>query len=246
MNERLMQEMELKMLTDMDRICREHGLSYSLAYGSVLGAVRHKGFIPWDLDIDIMVGIAEYETFCRVLREQLPPEYVLYSYRTDPAYEFLFSRIGLLHGRHDDLYLDIFPMVGWPGSPTLQRVFAKLAYGIYRGYFLKKIDAKVNYSHDPRKRRIATVAKCLLALVPPRLFSFLYEKLQLAFPLEKSVYVYNFCGIYGTKEIMPKGYLTDLMELEFEGQLFPVPRDWDSYLTHIYGDYMTPRKTNYI
>lgn len=233
------------MLSELDRICRENDLHYSLAYGTVLGAVRHKGFIPWDLDIDIMVNIEQYQEFCRVLRENLSDSYVVYSYESEPGYEFLFARLGLKKIRYDELYLDIFPMVGLPRSSLGEWIYSKLAYLIFRGYFVKRIDQH-RYLGEPRKRRLALLAKLAISPLPAKFFTWCYERLQKAFPVDTARQIYNFCGIYRKKEIMPKGYLLDLTEMESEGHFFPVPKDWDGYLRHIYGDYMTPRKTNYV
>lgn len=239
------QTVELELLIELDRICRENGLRYSLAYGTVLGAVRHKGFIPWDLDIDIMVNIEHYQEFCRVLRENLSESFAVYSYETEPGYEFLFARLGYQARRYDEFYLDIFPMVGLPKSSLGRWIYSRVAYLIFRGYFIKRIE-RGHYAKEPRKRWVALLAKLAVFPLPARFFVWCYEGLQRAFPVETARQIYNFCGIYRTKEIMPKGYLLDLTELEFEGRSFPVPKDWDGYLRHIYGDYMTPRKTNYV
>jgi lipopolysaccharide cholinephosphotransferase len=246
MNETMIQKAELEMLVEMDQVCREYNLTYSLAYGTVLGAVRHKGFIPWDLDIDIMVDIDSYQHFCDVLQSKLSERYAIYSYRTRPGYEFLFSRLGRSDRRHDELYIDIFPMVGLPKSPSGRKLYSKLAYFIFRGYFLKKVDARANYKEEPAKRRIALLAKVVLFAIPPILLIRCYERLQKTFPINGSMYIYNFCGLYKHKEIMLKSFLVDRVTMDFEGHLFPVPKEWDRYLTHIYGDYMTPRKTNYV
>jgi len=240
------QKMELDMLIDMDKICRENNLTYSLAFGTVLGAVRHKGFIPWDDDIDIMVDIDNYKRFCKVLRDKLPDKYFIYSYETNSKYEYLFSRIGLLNSTHLNLFIDIFSMVGTPRSIFGRKLFSKAAYLIYRCYFVKKVNVNNKYKNKPNKKNKALFFKIILLIFPSKLFLWLYEKLSKAYPTDKSNYLYNFCGLYKYKEIIPKSYLYDLTYMEFENCPFPVPKEWDQYLKHMYGDYLIPKMSNYV
>ena len=245
-SEKEIQDMELEMLMDMDRVCRKNHMKYSLAFGTVLGAVRHKGFIPWDLDADIMVDIDSYRHFCDVLQNGLPDKYLVYSYWNLPQYEYLLARVGLKDQGHRDIHVDIFPMVGTPKTDAGRKLYARTAYLLFRFYFLKKIKAGENYRDEPRKRRIARILRVILFPFPAGLFLRISERLQRAFPVVGSEYLYNFCGLYKYKEIIPSAYYLDLTDLEFEGYRLPVPVNWDGYLTQMYGDYMTPRKTNYV
>lgn len=236
------QKIELEMMKAIHRICTKHRLPYSLAFGSVLGAVRHQGFIPWDDDIDLMVGIHVYDRFCRILQERLPFPYRLYSRDTTPGYEFLFARVGLEEVSHKDVYIDLFPMVGVPASPLGRRCFVWLAYLVYRGYFFKHIDPAVNYETQPAKRRLAWAARMLLRPFPSSVFTRLYSFLQRRYPISRATHLTNFCGIYGMREVIPSAWLWQSIPLEFEGLLLPVPLDYDGYLTQMYGDYRTPKR----
>lgn len=236
------QKIELEMMKEIHRICLTHHLPYSLAFGSVLGAVRHQGFIPWDDDIDLMVGIDVYDRFCRILQERLPSPYRLYSRDTTPGYEFLFARVGLEEVSHKEVYIDLFPMVGLPASRLGRRCFVRLAHLVYRSYFLKQIDPAVNYETQPAKRRLARFAKALLLPFPASVFTGLYMRLQKRYPLSEATHLSNFCGIYGKREIIPSAWLSELTRLEFEGLLLPVPLDHDGYLTQMYGEYRTPKR----
>lgn len=245
-NKNNIQHIELEILIEMDKVCRENGLTYSLAYGTVLGAARHKGFIPWDDDIDIMVDIDSYQYFCKAMQYKLPNKYFIYSYKTSPNYEYLFNRIGLRDVKHNQIHIDIFPMVGLPQSKYGRRIFSKVAYLTFRCYFVKMVDVRNNYKNEPAKRRISLLSKVVLFMFPQSLFIWIYEKLQKAFPISESEYLYNFCGLYKYKEIISKSYLSNLVYMDFEEQQFPVPENWHQYLVHMYGDYMTPKKSNYV
>lgn len=236
------QKVELEMLVEVDRLCRQNDLKYYLAYGTALGAVRHKGFIPWDSDIDIVVDIDNYKRFCEVMENRLVDKYCIYSYETDPKYEELFARIALKYERHHKIHIDVFPMVGAPVTRSGRKLFSVIAYLIYRCYFVKKVDVNINYKNRPRKRKLALILKKLLFPLPSEFFIWLYEKLSKTFPFSKSDYIINFCGSYRYKEIIPKSYLGEPVYMEFEGHKLPVPQEWDKYLTQLYGNYLVPRR----
>lgn len=241
-----MQEAELQMLIEVDKICRENGLAYYLAYGTALGAVRHKGFIPWDSDLDIAVDTDSYAKFCQAINDNISGKYCVYSIETDRNYEELFARIGLKNNPYHEIHLDIFPLAGAPKTAFLKKLFARLAYINYRCFFVKRVNVNVNFKKRPGKKRQAILAKLVLSLIPAGFFVWVYKTLSKAYPLEQADTLCNICGAYGYKELFPKTFFGEPEYLEFEGHKFPVPKEWDKYLSHIYGDYLTPRKINYV
>ena len=84
MNE--LQQVQLSILQEMDRVCRKNGIRYFLFSGTLLGAVRHKGFIPWDDDIDVVLLRDEYERFIHLPQEEFGPSYFLQTNGSDPEY----------------------------------------------------------------------------------------------------------------------------------------------------------------
>src|SRR5690554_4492300 len=88
----IQQEKMYLMLKEIDKISKEFDLLYYLSYGTLLGAIRHEGYIPWDCDTDIIVSVKDYEKFCSSLSKHLPSEYKLFSWELDPDYTELFSR----------------------------------------------------------------------------------------------------------------------------------------------------------
>lgn len=239
-------KIELEMIKEVDRICQEHKIRYYLAYGTVLGAVRHKGFIPWDTDIDIMVEADLYDEFCQTLIRNLSPKYKLNSIHTSIKYEELFARVGLNDCTHHQIHIDIFPLAGAPERKILKKIFSKIAYINYRSFFVKQVDINFNYIDRPKKKLAAGICKVLLLPIPSKVFKKIYKLLSKKYDINKSTMVCNICGSYGGKEFIPKEYLGNPVYLQFEDYALPVPEQWDKYLTHFYGDYMTPKKENYV
>ena len=96
------QKLELIILQEIDRICVKHNITYCLAYGSLIGAVRHQGFIPWDDDIDLFMSYEEYEHFLKVCPDELDDKFVLHCQKTDSNYPLAMTKIRL----KDTLFLE--------------------------------------------------------------------------------------------------------------------------------------------
>jgi lipopolysaccharide cholinephosphotransferase len=237
------QIIELDMLKEMDRICKKNNLIYYLAYGTALGAVRHKGFIPWDDDIDIIVDIDSYKKFCDTIHNEISDKYVLSSMDWDSSYDLLMAKIGLKNQSHHSINLDIFPIVGVPRSKVGRIFFSNVCRIIHLTYFYKKVNIDTYYKKGERKRTLALIKKLLFISIPASLIKLIFYKLSKLYPIDKSDTIFSICGCYRYKELIPKQYLGEPVLMEFEGIALPVPRQWDAYLTHLYGDYMTPLKT---
>lgn len=132
---RRMQLIQTELLAEVDRICQKHGIHYSVEGGTLLGAIRHGGFIPWDDDVDIAMLRPEYNKFCRVCKDELDSDnYFFQTHETDTEYRWgyakvlkngtSFIRYGQEHMKmRRGVYVEIFPMDGIPKNPFAVKMF---------------------------------------------------------------------------------------------------------------------------
>ena len=239
-------KIELELLKDFDTVCRECGYRYSLGGGSLLGAIRHKGFIPWDDDVDVMMPRKDYEDFLSHCRTTKRP-YRVISYKSNDSYLNLFAKLEakntvLDNGSKNDCYgvnIDIFPLDGLGDSPKE----AKRNFNSTR--FLREL---LNASKWKRYEKSRTHA---IYYEPIRFFFFIIsrfvkprkiirkidEKMKNK-DFDRSGWAGCICGSYRNREIVPRQDFSEYIELEFEGYMFKVIKNYDRYLTQHYGDYM--------
>lgn len=239
-----LKSVELEMLKFIDKVCKKEGLRYFLCGGTLLGAVRHQGFIPWDDDIDIFMPRPDYEKLIELTKDS--KEYRLLS-EVDDGYYYNFGKLvdkrTLLVEQQVNpidgmgIYIDIFPVDGMPETPTeCDTHFREL----------DKIRNKINgFSQEKpilRKNLIAYLNSWNLYIGNKKRNlskeQSEYKVLALQYAYDDSSNVYATGGSYKKKDIFPKEWLSDGTELEFEGKKFCAPSQYDKYLKQLYGDYM--------
>lgn len=235
-----MQNVQLSILDELKRVCLENGLSYALAFGTCLGAIRHKGFIPWDDDIDVYMPITDFNKLIK-LQNKFQKRYFLQTNETDPEYGLMIGRLrdsettliekgescrNINHG----VFIDIYPVFNCPGSKIKQKFLVAsslllrlMLYGATpknRG-FVMKVGAGVVLKLCPKvfQKKVVDVLKRLLLNQPESNYksSFYGDEVNIR---------------YKTETLFPFTYV------DFQGRREPVPNNYDVYLKQTYGDYM--------
>ena len=248
---RKMQLTELDMLVEFDRICRLHNINYVLFGGSLLGAVRHKGYIPWDDDADIGMLREDYNRFKDISGELNPKICYFQDHDTDPEYRWGYGklrrtgtkyiRVGQEHLKcRTGIFVDVFPMDDIPLQVPWQ-ILQDIHCCILR---------KITYSEVGKftRKGFIRIWYWLLSFIP---MSFVYSQLRWYEKKSKSsspnkvrCLMFKATGMLyqknpiSTRYGMPKSWFTDRKEYDFEGDKFYSSRDYDTVLKYIYGDYM--------
>lgn len=248
----------LAIYKEVARICDRHGLRYYATDGTALGAVRHKGFIPWDDDFDISMPRPDYEKFKRVANSELPPNLKFWDYKDIDDFHLLFGKVQetrkevveelegkVGHQLSNGVYIDIFPIDGYPTS-RLRGLFSRI-----RGFVYYQIGA---YKFRLFKDRSAK-GKCMhpvgwfLSLFAPsvREYSDLlirYEKMLNEVPFEQSEWTGRTCSsltVFRRAPLSKKAWGSPTPS-EFEDTTIMIPEDCDAHLKNEYykWDYMVP------
>ena len=249
---KLLQEIELENLRMLMEICEKNHLRYYLIGGSLLGAMRHKGFIPWDDDIDVGLPRPDYNRFVQIAKDYLPAHMDIKTMTSDPNYKCYFTRlinnkkkIYWDHGQYTaviGVWMDVFPLDGLPENPLLRKlqVFrVKLNKALYK---FTQIDyVTTNRTNRPLSERVlirfAQLTHIGRLMDADKRLKKLDQALQ-RYDYDASAYAWNFSGCYGKREIVPHIQLGGSRTAEFEGMQVSIPEAAEDYLTSIYGDYM--------
>ncbi|MBQ7485132.1 MAG: LicD family protein [Oscillospiraceae bacterium] len=243
------QKAEWNILKAFHEYCQARGLRYALSFGTLLGAVRHGGFIPWDNDIDVMMPRSDFEQFLACTKAE-PVADTLYvqHYTLDPRYHYICARVcdanthvHVPYIRQQPsrlgVWIDIFPVDGvGEGSPRfpLQQALLKWHWMLFRA------DVYGSTEKNSRTRLNYLIKKAALVLFPNRNHAQNYavDRICKWFPFEEAENVAFLFGEEGICKI-PRRDFDELIKLPFGDGEFYCPPHYDQFLTQSYGDYMT-------
>lgn len=253
----------LDMLKKLVQLFDENNIQYYMIGGTLLGAIRHKGYIPWDDDIDLAIPRSDYDRFLSIAQNILPDTMTLRTYDDDSYHHYYFARIvdtrykilrqGSLKEREEELWIDLFPLDGLPRNAFVRAIHKARLLRLKLSYHLATFD-KVNLLRPNRPLYQRMIIKFYMwwpfkSRKGYKAILDKIDKLLKKVPLEKSDYYMEFMGSSipfretCTKEQYGKGKY-----YEFEDTRFLGPDDAEYYLKHVYGDYMAlppKEKRNY-
>lgn len=250
---RKLQLIELDILKKTKKILDDNNFRYYMLGGTLLGAIRHKGFIPWDDDIDIGLPRSDYEKFLELAKNELKYPYELQISKNSNG-RYYYARIvnndyKLLRevGYEDAIiscWIDVFPLDGVPDKKIKFKIWK------YSAKFMYKLFIASDFSYFVNKEKkcsiFGTFARKIFLkfklekIIPKKLVIKMLDKILKSNDFDKSEYVCNFCGFWGEKEIFPRKIYDDYKFYKFEDVELCGPSNYDLVLTQMYGNYMIP------
>lgn len=249
-------EANLKILKEIDRICRKYKIKYMLDAGTLLGAVRHKGFIPWDDDADVAFTRANYDAFLKVVRRELPDGMELITpqafgggsrffdftariiYKNSKTHEDS-EEMRFYEGKLNHLWVDLFTIDELPerkSAAAVTLLLHKIIYGMAMGHRYHLDYSKYSLFHKLAVGGLANAGR----LVPMKLLFKLQKLAAVKDRRGKSSlrYYSNYQPDY-LYVTLQKEWCQEIVDLDFCDTKLMAPKHWDEVLTWIYGDYMT-------
>lgn len=241
------QQILLGFLLEVDRICKKHNIKYFLGGGSLLGAVRHKGFIPWDDDADVMMLRKDYDRFLSVLPSELPNYLFAQTQENEKDSHFPFTKLRINNtllsteftsrfpNIHNGIFLDVLAQDYTSNNAFLRKIHMK-ATASSRWLVLDKWRGT---SVNANSRFSSLCANILRKIFPLGFLQKVQNKLiSLHKNMKNPKYLFDSMGRNVSRGAFPAEWLDEAIWVDFENAKLPIPKEYDKYLKYLYGDYM--------
>jgi lipopolysaccharide cholinephosphotransferase len=237
--------MLLEILVAVDAFCRERGIAYYLYAGTLLGAVRHQGFIPWDDDVDVMMARADYERFCaefpsdgslRLVNPQTHPTFPYACAKVSRVGTLVVEEVDIAEGDRFGVSVDVLPFDAVSDRAPVFRAHVAVAWFVRALLLLKVVQGSPG--RPLRTRLMLSVTRTVLGVVPVRVLTSARERIATLWRSRRTAHVSML--IASAPWRVPQAWIAPASSVEFEGRTFPAPANVDGLLTAVYGDYMRP------
>ncbi len=244
---KLLHELLLKCLLEFDRICKKHGIRYFLGGGTLLGAIRHGGMIPWDDDMDVMMLREDYDKFLSVVKQEINDDMFFQSSKTDSEYHSIFTKIRLngtafvtrysqqFKNMHQGIFIDIFVHDHTSNSKIGQKLH------VFRTLFARSLVfhkwAGTPMHFYGKLKLVCKLATKFINKSSMEKLENIQDKVIQKYNHKNTRYLYDGTGEHLRNGAFPAEWLEQTEYADFCGHKFPVPKNYDEYLKYSYGDY---------
>lgn len=238
-------DIEFEMLKVFRSFCEKNNIKYYLSHGTLLGAIRYNGFIPWDDDVDLLVPRSDYNRLIAIFKDD--EKYRLFSPERNTKYGFPYAKLsdmttrkeetGIDNGVHLGVDIDVFPLDAWDDNINEAKKEAKR---IRKSIGLLTLSKKKNNRSSNMAKQIIIRGLILCC----KIFGsshYIKKIIKESYKTKQTGGNYLGCKVwcvYGERGIIPAEVFADTTYVEFEGEMFPAPAGYDTYLACLYGDYM--------
>ena len=239
----------LKILKEVHKICEENNIKYFLSDGTLIGAIRHQGFIPWDDDLDIGMLREDYEKFCKIAPQILSENFILQNFQTDKGYGLQFGKVILkntvwiekvaknTNRQWSGIYIDIFPYDNITENKKKQKLINRL-YIFIQGLILIKFKYINISNYESMAKKLKYVLKKIyLCTISKKLLIYIRDSICKRYLNKSKTLVTKYGGNF-YKNQNPYNFYKDLTLQTFEDTSFYIPKNYDKILKNLYGNYM--------